>query len=951
MKTEHDASKDFQPTRSDAMPEPALQQEKLVEPNREVRFAVVLYGGVSLAIYMNGISQELLRMVRGSSGVVDADLDPVERVYRELSLAMPDNAGGRTRFLVDIISGTSAGGINGVALAKALACGSRNLDGLRRAWTEKADIGLLLNDRGTIGRIGQRTESLLDGHHMYDVLFQTIRDMGEPTAQTDVLTPVLDLFVTATDLEGRVVPIQLTGTTVDERVHKAMFRFSYDSTNPEGSDFTRAGDAMLAFAARCTSSFPVAFPPMRVSDVPPQVNANAADFARHFPNLGSFDKRQFADGGYLDNRPFSYAIDLIPLRPTQLPGKRKLVFVDPFPELLADGDEPGETAAPNYDFLQNAKLGAATLPRREVIRDDLRAINRMNARLDRLGSLQSRWEIDKAELAKLDPHFQSPPAKDPDADSYDLADFVAKGYGRSYPLYHHLRVYGTTDTLSGMVARFAGFAEDSDETTYMRQLMRAWRDAHFSAYHRAERETEATYLARYDLDFRLRRLLDLRQHLDARINGGRDAQLIAIRKVIEEEMAHLRQLEAQLKSVLSLSDDQIAALSAALGAPFRQVMGATTLRDRYEGASRVYQSPEIKPQVDAAMSAIGAAWAGIFESSSKRIRETLTKGGQDELLTQFDQFHWHDVVTFPFLEGSGAVEHAEVQVFRVSPVDSSLNKSPRKLAGIAFGAFGGFLNRDWREHDILWGRLDGAERIATALLPEAEHEGLRRKFIADLQEAILIDEYGETRGQSRRMALLRARLADENVGDENLDQLAASALGVSNAAPMGRARFEQFYRDVKPTGPTAKDYANWGGRSAAILARMVDDLPENGALGMLRGRLSDGLRTGSTLGLRLTQFATVGSFRRLTIENLLFLIMIAGAVLALAGALSSSFSARSGILVMLVGLCLWTIIYATGRLLRGQMPFPAFLRKVAILVAIVLIGIGLWQVWSLLPPI
>jgi hypothetical protein len=30
---------------------------------KEVRFAVVMYGGVSLAIYMNGIAQELLTLV------------------------------------------------------------------------------------------------------------------------------------------------------------------------------------------------------------------------------------------------------------------------------------------------------------------------------------------------------------------------------------------------------------------------------------------------------------------------------------------------------------------------------------------------------------------------------------------------------------------------------------------------------------------------------------------------------------------------------------------------------------------------------------------------------------------------------------------------------------------------------------------------------------------------
>lgn len=33
----------------------------------EVRFAIVMYGGVSLAIYINGITQELLRLDRRSN--------------------------------------------------------------------------------------------------------------------------------------------------------------------------------------------------------------------------------------------------------------------------------------------------------------------------------------------------------------------------------------------------------------------------------------------------------------------------------------------------------------------------------------------------------------------------------------------------------------------------------------------------------------------------------------------------------------------------------------------------------------------------------------------------------------------------------------------------------------------------------------------------------------------
>jgi hypothetical protein len=75
-----------------------------------VRFAVVLYGGVSLAIYINGVVQELFRLVRATSPVVPLPEEPTqqcvyfpsgesvdgveplrgsERVYRKLGQLLP----------------------------------------------------------------------------------------------------------------------------------------------------------------------------------------------------------------------------------------------------------------------------------------------------------------------------------------------------------------------------------------------------------------------------------------------------------------------------------------------------------------------------------------------------------------------------------------------------------------------------------------------------------------------------------------------------------------------------------------------------------------------------------------------------------------------------------------------------------------------------------------------
>ena len=46
---------------------PEITLAPVIDPAKEVRLAVVLYGGVSLAIYINGVAQELLHLVRATA--------------------------------------------------------------------------------------------------------------------------------------------------------------------------------------------------------------------------------------------------------------------------------------------------------------------------------------------------------------------------------------------------------------------------------------------------------------------------------------------------------------------------------------------------------------------------------------------------------------------------------------------------------------------------------------------------------------------------------------------------------------------------------------------------------------------------------------------------------------------------------------------------------------------
>src|SRR6266702_8033820 len=127
---------------------------------KELRIALVCFGGVSLAVYMHGTSKEILKLVRASSALhaitdraaraqasfagggdpSDPEYD-TEAIYFELLRDI--GARVELRVVVDIIAGASAGGINGTMLARALSH-DLPMDALRDLWLENADVAVLL---------------------------------------------------------------------------------------------------------------------------------------------------------------------------------------------------------------------------------------------------------------------------------------------------------------------------------------------------------------------------------------------------------------------------------------------------------------------------------------------------------------------------------------------------------------------------------------------------------------------------------------------------------------------------------------------------------------------------------------------------------------------------------------------------------------------------------------
>ena len=109
---------------------------------KELRIALVCYGGVSLAVYMHGITKEIWRLAKASQAVHSSDARKRrgDDVYATAARARsPREADVDLRVLVDILAGASAGGINAVFLGHAIATG-QTLDPLTDLWLDSADV-------------------------------------------------------------------------------------------------------------------------------------------------------------------------------------------------------------------------------------------------------------------------------------------------------------------------------------------------------------------------------------------------------------------------------------------------------------------------------------------------------------------------------------------------------------------------------------------------------------------------------------------------------------------------------------------------------------------------------------------------------------------------------------------------------------------------------------------
>jgi hypothetical protein len=859
---------------------------------------------------------------------------------------------------------------------------------------------------------------------------------------TSPLADEIDVFATTTDIEGVPVPIRLFDNIVWERRHRNDFHLRF--IPGERNDFQADNNPFLAFAARCTSSFPFAFEPMCLCDID-DVLASDPIYARDRaycqsdstrwqkfytnyiqtdpddvdavdPRSTPFPRRSFGDGGYLNNAPFSYGVDALLARQPAVPIDRKLLYVEPSPA------HPEEAArvTEKPDAIENSLAALVTIPGYQTIRNDLMRVLERN---------YNAVKVNKA-LGELQPAIELP-ERDPPGEPPEMPFLTDDCYRGCY----QIRATDATNQLALIAARALSVDEQSLLFVALRSLIRAWRDHQYRVAD-ADAAGVQDFLARFDLSYRIRRLRFVLRKLDTlyalRLQDpahpafrealatrafafGADGivpdhparDLPVVWTVTAEQYANLHKVARRLtekplppdttspgNSEATASDDPVHLVRALLE-PWRpeirqllRTIGGmsspgepadTQYRLRTKPLDRsVHESRNAEMACDSRAAALlaeradlrevlaaldqqlAAIFAARFATAHRGLVAAFPSPGEerDAALVAARYYRWFDrfdCVQFPMSFGTDIGEPDQVDIVRIAPEDAcrlipDVAARRRKLKGLVVAHFGAFLDHDWRVSDLLWGRLDAAERIITCLLPLSDNADLRNRLIDEAQNAIL-DEFQAL----PRLAEMAERQSMQPRPGAALTSAEAARVAVMIAAPPMTAlrvppstrlaasrQFIETWQVVVPSAPDARSLLNTLARGTEITGRILEaiaarrGLPGWGRYFVISGRALWGL----------VEISVPRSLPSLLARYWLSLLLLIAIVLIVAGLFGAPGVTAVGWSLLALVLATEIVRLTLSRFLLGKRWFGLL---ILVLSGLVLIGIGYgeWRLYKL----
>lgn len=757
-----------------------------IELAHEIRLALAMNGGVSLAVWIGGVTLELYRASKADEPSIYAEL---------LALS-------RSRLVIDVVAGASAGGLNGGLLAAAW---SRDLPsqvfaGLGDVWLDTGSFSDLVRNP-----FDSDPPSLLKGDEYFLPQLEHVLErwiVGKiPRAIHPDRPEPFDVALTVTTLDPQVLPQRDDlGNEWVETEYRAQLRF--DADRLLHSDPRRLS-RQIALAARTSASFPGAFEP---SFVP--IGADDA-VAPDMAGIATFGESMWAmDGGVLVNRPVGPALELIAQHRYVDQGRRVLCYIDPAP-----GNDAAPPAAKRDDMPVLADVVAKALvelPRNETLTDELGRIKATSDAVVLQRNTRSSLLLGVSS-ARLDAAGErrrgstEPPLERLARDLYPLWVRAQSRDAAERAIRAHVRASGRRlDDVVPAFERHAG-GEPYSWTDLLADIVsaraaRAWLAGSFPAATstgRARRELDRSSPP-LDRAERWSYGIDAIEYLCSTVNELVDRALRAMRVTVPAELApsvqqllvlrrQVRRTRYTVALVRQADDAYWQAALAALPRVRVEQLGAALLDawpwppgvepasvpadDRGDIWSNLLAAiapfeeegeparlaveralwAAVRTLVEALVearpglsAAAGAAEGGVLDRLVERI---LGPAGQPDEVPVVLHRLLALFVVHSLIEDVRAVE-APIDFVQISsaaptPLDPA-RPGVRKLAGLQLGHFGAFLKTSWRANDWMWGRLDAAVQLVGILL---DPDQLRRAVGPEAAVTAALADLWRSRGE------------------------------------------------------------------------------------------------------------------------------------------------------------------------------------------------------------
>ena len=709
----------------------------------EIRCGLVLYGGVSLAVYINGVVREFFEAVRGRGtyavlkDFLDADI------------------------VVDIVSGASAGGVNGVFLGRALATGG-DFAASAELWRNKGDFAELLEDpmKSTFENGKRYPPSLFKSHEFYEVALEdALRTLGEPIAPGPDDSPSfvseMDVFIAATDFYGRVwTERDARDSLIEIKDHRSVFHLkhridrigeqlvvrksAFVQTNDDQDEDVQKG---LARIARITSSFPAAFQPVPF-DPNDKTDKRNTFLNRALSHKQGLEKTWFVDGGVLDNKPFSSTLREIYNRSTDRAVDRKVFYVEPDPDRLVSAPGGAHRTEPEAEAVVFASI--LTLPSYESVAGDLETVKLHNDRVRRFKELSDSLR----DVAVPGGHDEAAMKVYVRARRAALRDEIVDAIRADRSIDDLPKLNGWLQAVIGTVlapdqSRTVGTSFDHlDARLHLRRHFHLVYLAYDALHGRGGiakdlgiNDGETANVLRY-LYAQIERIQAAHNALNEVTVGWSDQLLMAASKFkvdsnrgsIEDPVftafvtatQRTLELDPQLDAQMDLTGDMNADGRNRL---YAQLWERAQIHSNPESFAKSSESLEVRLTILSRVQSETEGW----------IASQVEKTGKAATFWTMLQSAWNnypslDVYLFPLQVASGVHEQDVIELVRVSPGDARTDVGPqiatysrmvpptKKLCGDTFFHFGGFFKRSWRSNDILWGRLDSADILISSIV-------------------------------------------------------------------------------------------------------------------------------------------------------------------------------------------------------------------------------------------